>query len=86
MVERADAVRESASKDARDQLIRNGYGVISKLLPVRPGSLTAGEVKSTGIDPLVVGDFGYSPILGSFDGSTTTMMVRGTQVCVLMFW
>jgi len=58
VVGRADAAPEAASKDARDPLNREGYGVISKLLPGRPGSVIAGEGVSKGIDLLVLGAFG----------------------------
>ena len=85
MVGRADAAHEAALNEARDQLTRAGYAVTPKLLPGSAAPVIAGEVKSADIDLLVMGAYGHSPIREFFVGSTTTRMVRGTPVSVLMF-
>jgi len=85
MVGRADATHESALQEAREQLTRAGYIVAAKLLPGSPATVIASEVKSSGIDLLVMGAYGHSQLREFFVGSTTTKMVRNTPVSVLMF-
>jgi nucleotide-binding universal stress UspA family protein len=50
-----------------------------------PASVIAAEVKSSGIDLLVMGAYGHSQIREFFVGSTTTKLLRNTPVSVLMF-
>jgi nucleotide-binding universal stress UspA family protein len=85
MVGRSDAAHEAALNEARDQLTRAGHVVTPKLLPGSPALVIAEHVKSAGIDLLVMGAYGHSQIREFFVGSTTTKMVRNTQVSVLMF-
>jgi nucleotide-binding universal stress UspA family protein len=85
MVGRADATHESALQEAREQLTRAGYIVAAKLLPGSPATVIASEVKSSGIDLLVMGAYGHSQLREFFVGSTTTKVVRNTPVSVLMF-
>jgi nucleotide-binding universal stress UspA family protein len=85
MVGRADAAHETALNEAREQLTRAGFTVTAKLLPGSPAPVIAEQVKAAGIDLLVMGAYGHSQIREFIVGSTTTKMVRNTQVSVLMF-
>lgn len=85
MVGRADAAHEAALNEAGDQLTRASYVFSRKLLPGSPASVIAEQVKSAGIDLLVMGAYGHSQIREFFVGSTTTKMVRNTPASVLMF-
>jgi nucleotide-binding universal stress UspA family protein len=80
MVGRADAPHEAALNAGRDQLTRAGCVVTPKLLPGSLASVIAEQVKSAGIDLLVMGAYGHSQIRVFFVGSTTTKMVRNTPV------
>lgn len=85
MVGRADATHETALNEAREQLTRAGYNVIAKLLPGSPALVIAEQVKSAGIDLLVMGAYGHSQIREFIVGSTTTKLVRSCPASVLMF-
>jgi nucleotide-binding universal stress UspA family protein len=85
MVGRADAAHETVLNEAREQLTRAGFAVNAKLLPGSPAPVIAEQVKAAGIDLLVMGAYGHSQIREFIVGSTTTKMVRNTQVSVLMF-
>ena len=84
MVGRTDAAHETALNEARDQLTRAGYSVTAKLLPGSPAPVIAEQVKSAGIDLLVMGAYGHSQIREFILGSTTTKLVRSCAVPVLM--
>jgi len=84
MVGRTDAAHETALNEARDQLTRAGYSVTAKLLPGSPTPVIAEQVKSAGIDLLVMGAYGHSQIREFILGSTTTKLVRSCAVPVLM--
>lgn len=85
MVGRADAAHETALNEARDRFKQAGFEVTAKLLPGRPATVIAEQVKETGIDLLVMGAYGHSHIREFIMGSTTTNMVRTCAVPVLMF-
>lgn len=85
MVGRTDAAHETALNEARDQLTRAGYSVTAKLLPGSPAPVIAEQVKSAGVDLLVMGAYGHSQIREFILGSTTTKLVRNTPASVLMF-
>jgi nucleotide-binding universal stress UspA family protein len=85
MVGRTDAPHESALDEARAQLTRAGYSVSARLLPGKPTPVIAREVVAAGIELLVMGAYGHSPLREFFVGSTTTQLVRTCPVSVLMF-
>jgi nucleotide-binding universal stress UspA family protein len=85
MVGRADAAHQTALNEAAGQLGRAGFTVTPNLLPGNAAAVIAEQVKSAGIDLLVMGAYGHSQIREFFVGSTTTKMVRNTPVSVLMF-
>lgn len=85
MVGRTDAAHETALNEACAQLTRAGFTVTARLIPGSPAAVMAGQVKTAGIDLLVMGAYGHSPIREFFVGSTTTRMVRSCPVSVLMF-
>lgn len=79
--EKADALQEQAAARLREA----GYVVTSHRLPGEPETVIADAVKREGIQLLVMGAYGHSPIRHLVLGSTTTTMVRTCQVPVLMF-
>ena len=85
MVGRMDAAHEATLNEARDQLTGAGYNVNAKLIPGSPASVIAEQVKSAGIDLLVMGAYGHSHIREFIVGSTTTKLVRSCAIPVLMF-
>lgn len=62
-----------------------GFEVHATTQPGHPEEVIDGYVKEKGIDLLVMGAYGHSPIRHLILGSTTTSMVRTCQVPVLMF-
>ena len=85
MVGRSDAAHESALNDAKNQLATSGLNPKAQLLPGNAATVIAEQVQSHTIDLLVMGAYGHSHIREFFVGSTTTKLVRGCSIPVLMF-
>jgi nucleotide-binding universal stress UspA family protein len=85
MAGRVDAAPAAALNEATDQLTRAGYQPTQSVLPGSAATVISEQVKSKGIDLLVMGAYGHSQIREFFVGSTTTRMVRNCPVSVLMF-
>lgn len=62
-----------------------GFQVTAAVQEGPPEDIIAQVVKASGIDLLLMGAYGHSPIRNLILGSTTTTMVRTCQVPVLMF-
>jgi nucleotide-binding universal stress UspA family protein len=85
---RAGKVDDTAKghlEEAADKLRAGGYQVTAAAQAGAPEEIIAQVVKAAGIDLLVMGAYGHSPIRNLVLGSTTTTMVRTCQVPVLMF-
>jgi nucleotide-binding universal stress UspA family protein len=85
MVGRSDAAHELALAEAREKLSNAGLVVSARQLPGRAAVVISDLVKTDGIDLLLMGAYGHSPIREFFAGSTTTKLVRTCPVSVLMF-
>lgn len=85
---RAGKVDDTAKwylEEAADKLRADGFQVTAAAQAGPPEEVIAQVVKAAGIDLLVMGAYGHSPIRNLVLGSTTTTMVRTCQVPVLMF-
>jgi nucleotide-binding universal stress UspA family protein len=71
--------------EAAAKLRSVGYAVTSHATSGDPETVIADAVKREGIQLLVMGAYGHSPIRVLILGSTTTTMVRTCLVPVLMF-
>lgn len=72
---------EEAAKSLREA----GFDVTSHAIPGSVEEVIATAVEDYGIDLLVMGAYGHSPIRQFILGSTTTTMVRTCHIPVLMF-
>ena len=72
-------------EETAEKLRQGGFTVISAAESGSPDEIIANVVKACGIDLLVMGAYGHSPIRNLILGSTTTSMVRTCQIPVLMF-
>lgn len=72
-------------EEAAGKLRKGGFDVTSHALPGEPETIMAEAIHREGIQLLVMGAYGHSPIRHLVLGSTTTTMVRTCQVPVLMF-
>ncbi|RYD65628.1 MAG: universal stress protein, partial [Verrucomicrobiaceae bacterium] len=72
-------------QEARVQLSAAGFQVTAETAAGTAEVEIADAVKNSGIDLLVMGAYGHSPIRHLVLGSTTTTMVRTCLVPVLMF-
>jgi nucleotide-binding universal stress UspA family protein len=84
MVGKAGLAPTSALERARQELVQAGHPVTATLKPGSAGKVIAEEVKTLGIDLLVMGAYGHSVIREFMVGSTTTKMVRTCPIPVLM--
>jgi nucleotide-binding universal stress UspA family protein len=85
---RSGKVEERALNDLEEtatKLRKAGFQVTCSALPGSAEDVIATAVKEHGIDLLVMGAYGHSPIRQFILGSTTTTMVRTCHVPVLMF-
>ena len=80
-----DEKAQSQQIEAIAKLRESGYTVIGHTTPGEPEAVIAEAVKREGIDLLVMGAYGHSPIRAFILGSTTTTMVRTCLVPLLMF-
>jgi nucleotide-binding universal stress UspA family protein len=71
--------------EAAGKLRGGGYEVTSQAIPGPAESVIADAIKREGIQLLVMGAYGHSPVRAFILGSTTTTMVRTSPVPVLMF-
>jgi nucleotide-binding universal stress UspA family protein len=85
---RAGKVDDAATAEldaTATQLRAAGFQVTAAAQEGPPEEIIAQVVKAAGIDLLVMGAYGHSPIRHLILGSTTTTLVRTCQVPVLMF-
>jgi nucleotide-binding universal stress UspA family protein len=85
MVGRADAAHEAALEQARQRLADAGATVQARLIPGSPAVVIGEQLRESDAHLLVMGAYGHSPIREFFVGSTTSKLVRTSQVSVLMF-
>lgn len=71
--------------EAAAKLRAGGYEVTPHAVPGEPETVIAGTIQREGIQLIVMGAYGHSPIRAFIVGSTTTSMVRTCLVPVLMF-
>ncbi len=71
--------------EAAGKLRDGGFDVTTHALPGEPETVIAEAIKREGIQLLVMGAHGHSPIRHLILGSTTTTMVRTCEVSVLLF-
>ena len=71
--------------EAAEKLRGGGFDVTTHALRGEPETVIAEAIKREGIQLLVMGAHGHSPIRHLILGSTTTTMVRTCQVSVLLF-
>lgn len=72
-------------EETAGRLREGGYGVTTHAVEGSPEIAIAAAIQEHGIDLLVMGAYGHSPIRQFILGSTTTTMVRTCHVPVLMF-
>lgn len=72
-------------EEAAQRLRNGGFEVAAAAKAGPPEEVISGVVAEAGIDLLVMGAYGHSPIRNLILGSTTTAMVRTCQIPVLMF-
>ncbi len=72
-------------EEAAGKLRHGGFDVTSHAVRGEPETAIADAIKREGIQLLVMGAHGHSPIRHLILGSTTTTMVRTCQVSVLLF-
>jgi len=80
-----DDKASSVMEEACAKLRASGYTVTSSVQSGVAEEVIASEVKSGGIDLLVMGAYGHSPVRHLILGSTTTTMARTCLVPLLMF-
>lgn len=69
---------------AHDQLQAAGYSPIMRAVPGKAEEVIAKQVAAQSIDLLVMGAYGHSRIRNLVVGSTTTQVVRGCPIAVLL--
>jgi nucleotide-binding universal stress UspA family protein len=69
---------------AEDMLKKGGFAVESSILPGDPETVLPGYQKSHNLDVLVMGAYGHSRIRQLLVGSTTTAMIRTSDVPLLL--
>ena len=62
-----------------------GYEVTAEIAPGQPDEVIAERIKDGAADVLIMGAYGHSRIRNLIIGSTTTEMVRGCQIPLLLF-
>jgi nucleotide-binding universal stress UspA family protein len=72
-------------EEAATRLRNGGYAVATHVIDGAPEKMIAEVIQRERIQLLVMGAYGHSPIRAFILGSTTTNMVRTSQVPVLMF-
>ncbi len=72
-------------EEAAEKLRSAGFEVTTEAIGGAPDAVIGQAVRDRGIDLLVMGAYGHSPIRQFILGSTTTTMVRTCLVPVLMF-
>jgi len=80
-----DAATVERLDTAAGRLRAAGYDVQADIVPGQPDQMIAAHVRDRGIDLLVMGAYGHSRIRTLLIGSTTTEMLRGCPVPVLLF-
>jgi nucleotide-binding universal stress UspA family protein len=80
-----DANAEWFLQEAASKLRAVGYDVRANAIPGSPEHVIADAIKREGINLLVMGAYGHSRIRQLILGSTTSEMIRTTQIPVLMF-
>ncbi len=80
-----DDQAKAVMDEAVAKLRASGYAVTSSVQPGVPEEVIASVVNSGGMDLLVMGAYGHSPVRHLILGSTTTTMVRTCLVPLLMF-
>jgi nucleotide-binding universal stress UspA family protein len=73
---------EEAATHLRDKA---GLAVETSVIAGQPDAVIAAEVKSDGIDLVVMGAYGHSRIRSLIIGSTTTEMIRSCLVPIMLF-
>lgn len=71
--------------EAENTLRAAGYSVVSKSIPGEPEEVITRSVEQDRIDLLVMGAYGHSRIRNLIIGSTTTEMIRGCKIPVLVY-
>jgi nucleotide-binding universal stress UspA family protein len=71
--------------EAAERLRSGGYNVTPHVVEGAPDKVITEVIEREGLDLLVMGAYGHSPIRAFILGSTTTNMVRTSAVPVLMF-
>jgi nucleotide-binding universal stress UspA family protein len=72
-------------REAEDLLRKAGFSPVCQMLHGAPEDAIADYVQTSGVDLLVMGAYGHSRIRYLIIGSTTTAMIRGCYVPVLLF-
>lgn len=78
-------IRESAVIAARDRLAAAGYAVRSEIVSGVPNEVIADTVRREHASLIVMGAYGHGRVRRFFLGSTTSDMIRGCIVPLLMF-
>lgn len=74
-----------ALDEAAARLREAGYEVTAEFVPGQPEEVIGERIKDGAADVLIMGAYGHSRIRNLIIGSTTTEMVRGCQIPLLLF-
>ncbi|MCV6596876.1 MAG: universal stress protein [Mangrovicoccus sp.] len=85
MVGRGTTTEQRAFEGAATVLEDAGYEVNAQLLRGEPEKVITDQINDGAADVLIMGAYGHSRIRSLIIGSTTTEMVRGCQVPLLLF-